>query len=410
MAVVARMVASLEAETSQFHARMTAAEAQMTKWTSSTATGTRAARVLNNSIQQLAFQAGGIPGPIGKAATAIGVLGLGTGPVMLAVAALGALALIWKHVGEEAQRSADNQTAALDRLHGNIRKAISTAAPGAVAGALAEAQARLDSLRRAPLGPQRFMEVQGPEGVRSVNVGSPAGDRAEQIAILDTVVRQLSVGANAVTAAFEKVAEAAERTARDAAIGAIKDRGAFFLPTPWIRKGAEVEKGYEKVLQDALDFEREARLEAIANVKDAGMFFLPVLGKQDVMGGKTYIEAARRGGFRFTPEFAALSALAVAQGAQGGFGAFLGAASAPAAMINPLAGVITGTLATLFNVFDSKESERELAEERRHKELIGVLHEGPARSTNIFEGDPASSLYERDRQVRLGGEPRVGGL
>src|SRR5687768_10822856 len=100
------MVASLEAETSSFHARMTAAEAQIGKWTGSTAVGSRATRVLHNSLQQLAFQAAGIPGPVGKAASAIGVLGLGGGPVFLAVAALGALALVWKQVDAAATLAA----------------------------------------------------------------------------------------------------------------------------------------------------------------------------------------------------------------------------------------------------------------------------------------------------------------
>src|SRR5438874_11163229 len=59
-------------------------------------TGSSSATVFHRALEQLSFQAAGIPGPVGRAATAIGTLGVGGGPILIATAALGIFALAWK--------------------------------------------------------------------------------------------------------------------------------------------------------------------------------------------------------------------------------------------------------------------------------------------------------------------------
>lgn len=68
-------------------------------------------------------------------------------------------------------------------------------------------------------------------------------------------------------------------------------------------------------------------------------------------------------------------------------------------------GMIVGAFGGLISLFEKQHSERERNEEKRKNELIGAIHEGPVRVTEIFEGDPEMSRYERDRVERLGGGP-----
>jgi hypothetical protein len=73
----------------------------------STATARRGAGLFNNALQQLTFQAAGIPGPVGKAASAIGLMGIGGGPVLIATAGIGALALGWNILTKDVTASTD---------------------------------------------------------------------------------------------------------------------------------------------------------------------------------------------------------------------------------------------------------------------------------------------------------------
>src|SRR5437016_364434 len=119
---VGRMVAVLEAQTDQFEARMAAAGQRLQRWDSTAAVAQRSTRLLERGLQTLAFEAASIPGPIGRVGAAIGALGIGGGPILVAVAALGLFALAWKEIDKEANLAADNTVAAADRMRKNLER------------------------------------------------------------------------------------------------------------------------------------------------------------------------------------------------------------------------------------------------------------------------------------------------
>lgn len=394
--VVARMVASLEAETSRFHSRMTAAETQLTRWSSATVSGRRATMVLNNSLQQLAFQAASIPGPLGKAASAIGVLGLGTGPVFLAVAALGALALVWKQVDSAATLAAENVTSAAERMHRNITTASRQAAPEIFASAIADVEARRAALAATPLGGQRRTFIPGPPGMPMIpiNVGSPEQDRRDALGVFDTQIAQLRVG----LAASQKRVETPDF---------LRDRAQERLEADMVGGlgGARTDPFMKRIATSVVNEMVEGGGKTSFTGEKVPSFMDPL----QLLEGKN--GKPRVPGFQFTPEFGVMSAAALLQGAQGGASGLFGAAAGPLAMINPLAGAVSSAVGGFFSLFDKKDDERERAAERRHQELIGVLHEGPMRATIILDADSEEQgLYDLRRQERMGGEPRLGGL
>lgn len=387
--VVARMIASLEAETTKFHARMTAAEMQIGKWSSATVSGRRSTMILNNSLQQLAFQASGIPGPLGKAASAIGVLGLGSGPVFLAVAALGALALVWKEVDAAATLAADNVTAAADRMRRNLTAAASNAAPDVFRTAIEAKEAELAVLQRSPLGPQRFITA---PGQAPLPVGDPASDRQAEIDKLETFIRQLNVSLGAAVRRTGEV-DFGDPSVLDIPTnrflkgrGRAREKGAFFAGKTMLLD------------EDGLLAEK---------VPGAG-FMMDPLQLLDGKNGKP-----RTPGRRLGAEFGVMSAMALMQGAESGTaGGMISAAAGPLAMINPLAGAIASGVGGIFSsIFGKSDREREANEQRRHEELKAILHEGPMRvAVMLNAGSEAEGLYDIRTMERLGGEPRLGGL
>lgn len=393
MAVVARMVASLEAETSQFHARMTAAETQINKWSSSTASGTRATRVLNASIQQLSFHAAGIPGAVGKAASAIAVLGIGGGPVLLAVAAIGALAMAFDHAAKKAEELEVANRSLRDFQQGHIQMLAGIAPEGQLTPVEQIASLRIRRARALEaikaLTPTAFGAVRLPFGTDPTEVARTASQR------IDTLTGEVAQFDRAIATLAVTINDAAQKAKLAAIIFAQNEialeRGGVYQA---LRSGFQagrfgVESGG-----------------ALGLPAPAGPTFANIRGNQP-----RFVPGASGAGAGLPPEFYAMAGLALIQGVQSGsVGGMLGAASGPLAMINPLAGVITGTLGTLFSAFEGRETERERQEERRHKELIGVLHEGPMRVTVLSADDPEADLYAIRHQERLGGEPRLGGL
>jgi hypothetical protein len=81
--------------------------------------------MFEHALRTLSFQAAGVPGPVGKAASAIGILGLGSGPVLLATAALGAFGLAFKHASDEAELAAHNAESAGERIRKVFASALS---------------------------------------------------------------------------------------------------------------------------------------------------------------------------------------------------------------------------------------------------------------------------------------------
>lgn len=116
--------ARLVAETSQFGARIAAAEAQLGRMGRAPVAAARGMRVLQTGMQSLAGQAVGLTGPLGLLAQGLGSFALG-GPLMLAVTAgLGAGALaarLFQKDIEELGRASHG--IALDKAIANIHAA-----------------------------------------------------------------------------------------------------------------------------------------------------------------------------------------------------------------------------------------------------------------------------------------------
>jgi hypothetical protein len=97
------MVARLEAETASFHARMAAASVQLNRMGSSGVTARRGVMALQSGLQQLASEAIGLPGALGRVSTGLLSLAGGAGPILLVIAALGALKLAFDAAAKKAE-------------------------------------------------------------------------------------------------------------------------------------------------------------------------------------------------------------------------------------------------------------------------------------------------------------------
>jgi len=136
--------------------------------------------------------------------------------------------------------------------------------------------------------------------------------------------------------------------------------------------------------------------------------------------GKEFLER-RAQRFELTPQTASMllfSLMALQQGGTRGAGMALGGTATALAGMTGIAGHAAAGplgwigfgLSALASIFGSKMDEAKRQRDQHHAELMGALHEGPARISQYFEGDPEASLYQNRRLERLGGEPRNGGL
>lgn len=178
--------------------------------------GNRTGQLFRNALQQLSFQASNIPGPVGKAGSAILGLGISGGPILIATAALGAFALAWKKAEEAGERAAKNAESAGERL----RRVFASTLQGGnteefgerldlFRQRLAEARKEQQDLAAAPLAEQRFRQEVTPQGLTvSVPLNNPQQERAEQLAAVATKVNQAQA---LVAQAEEKAREAADK-------------------------------------------------------------------------------------------------------------------------------------------------------------------------------------------------------
>ena len=396
MAVVARMVARLEAETSDFHVRMTAAETQLGKWSNSTVSGTRATRLLEHGLQQLSFQAAGIPGPIGKVASAIGMLGVGGGPVLVATAALGLLALAYKEIADASALAAKAQEDFFEALKKTPQGALSLGR-----NALKDAKDQLRSLT-AP-------GATGPGGaaIPEAMIEAARMKVANLTVALGPLQKAADDAAKRQTKEIERQNEELRKQAALVALllrlravplgplGTVRLPG---LPTDDLGRGA----GAPGALVPIRFRDRFGH--------DIGVKDLP-----SAPGGQAPETAPGGGNALQIAQMAVASVMMVAQGG----GNMLGAGGMLVSGLSAMKGIGTAAgplgwmglaLTTLGSIFSSKSDEAKAQRERLHRELIGVLREGPARITQYFEGDAEQSRYENRRLERLGGEPRNGGM
>lgn len=169
--------ARLVAETSGFTARMAAAEAQLARMERAPVAAARGMTQLQSGMRVLAFQATGLTGPLGAAASSLGMFALG-GPLMLAVTAgLGAGALAAKVFGKEIEEfGRKTHAAALDKAISSIHTA-----------ALKLSETRLDQLNQDLERTQRAIKELTRTAVPAIGGGFilPT-EEAEQLKLLES--------------------------------------------------------------------------------------------------------------------------------------------------------------------------------------------------------------------------------
>jgi len=352
--------------------------------------------MLRGAFEQLAIQAAGIPGPVGKAVSAIGMLGIGSTVTVGVLAGVGAIAAAYKLAAKTAndlQTSTDNLNKSYRDIiaNGNPLVALQNKIQDATAAQTAAFE-EYDRLRtKGPFGKTRG----SPGEIQLAFNNWEAASRV--VSGLQGLMPEAVRAAQLIKIEFEQAAQALARASRTGpgAGSAIPHR---FLPPGF---GSSYAPGPSPT--------------TFANIRSNMPRFVPEPGTEYIepTWTKYLSKAIKKGetGFKLTPEFAAMAGLSLLQGAQGGTtSSFLGAAATPIAMINPLAGIFTQGFSLIAGIFERHHTERERNEERRKNELIAAIHEGPVRVSNEYVGTPAQSQYEDRRFERLGGESRLGGL
>lgn len=390
---VGRLLVTLEAQTASFEARMTAAGQQLNRWNSAGGSAHRATVLLRSGFQSLALDGlGAIPGPMGKVLAGFGSLAVGSTIATGVLAMAGLVTTAWKNVAKTAEEMA--------RRIGDLR-------------------AQYIRLQDSQIGGLQ-LQIAG--------VNMPAGGKSnlelerrsrELTGILTS--RNMVGGAAPIGLVRELTGIQTELVFRKAITEELEKQ------INLVRGQREIER------QKVLDLHGSWVNYQLEDTRFRSGSWMPgdPNAPQRMWQGPTPMEAKGGGSapdnrpspdrFQLTPQAAQMllmSAMAMqnggTQGSMMALGGGLGALSgmqgiAGHAAAGPLGWVGFG-ITMLANVFGQKADEAARQRERHHAELMGVLHEGPMRVSNYFEGDPQASLYQNRRQERLGGEPRNGGL
>lgn len=392
--VVGRMVAVLEAQTTQFEARMSAAGQQLGRWTSVTGQAHRGTNLLRSGLQELAFQGlGGMPPALARVSA--GMLSLfGPGMIMtVAIAALGALALAFDHAAKKAQELEDENMKVRD-FQMQHNKMLAGIGPGFTMTPREQLQ-NLEVLRG------RTVEMM--DSLRGAGTNS--------------VLQSLGFGADSASAAIMATAKVRIDALSEALRGF--NRAIHDLSTKQFIADLAVLNQYGSTFPTGdTRFKPGGWMPGDANPPQRMWQGPTPLESQRYAGGGPPTPA-RAGGFQMTPQAAQMllmSFMAMQQGgtqgtmmALGGLASGASSLKGVGAAAGPLGWIGFG-ISALATLFGNKADEAARQRERHHAELMGALHEGPMRVSNYFEGDPEASLYQNRRQERLGGEPRNGGL
>src|SRR6266702_1099686 len=98
MTIAGRLLVSLEAETSQFQARMSASGEVLQRLESSGASAHRGVTIARRGLEELAVQATGVEGVIGRVAAGFLTLGAGSTTTLAVLGAAGAMVGAWRIV------------------------------------------------------------------------------------------------------------------------------------------------------------------------------------------------------------------------------------------------------------------------------------------------------------------------
>lgn len=195
-----------EAQTSQFTARVAAAEQQLGRLDRAPRNAARAIGLLQSGMQQLSFQATGATGPLGRVAAGMGTLAIGS-PVMLGImAGIGGVTALIKFLGREADESKKRIDGFLESLRS---KELQAFLPGrSLATREAEKAALLAERAGLPLAPA---------GVAPSMLSAEEARAAARVLAIDkellTINHEIGLARRDIAAETEKTAVTAEREA-----------------------------------------------------------------------------------------------------------------------------------------------------------------------------------------------------
>lgn len=353
-------------------------------------------RLAETGMRTLAFEAAGVAGPLGRVAAGLLSLGGGNALVLGAAAGIGIVAAAYKFFTADAVAATKAQEDFLKSLEKTPQGAATFAR-----NALQAAQENLAALTA------RFNIIPGtPEAAQAV--GLPPTDQDMENARLAVAAAQ-----NAVNRAEALAADAREKQTK-----VIEHQNDV------LRDHAALLERLRQLNFVALGPLGTVRLAAPAPTLPYGQQVPIRFGGRPVVPRFIQDVPAAQAPYAEKPEKLDASRLAAEAVAllgalkQGGVGGILSAGGGilsdlsglkGAGVLGPI-GIVTTALGGLFSLFHHDNQERERREAERHRELIGVLHEGPQRITNNFYGsDGSSARYQAQREGRLGREPRLGG-
>lgn len=411
--VVGRMVAVLEAQTANFDARMSAASQQLNRMEGTSSSAHRGLNLLRGGLQQLSFSAAGVSGPLGKVTAGLLTLSGGGGLLLGVTAAVGLLALAQNALAESTKAAAKAQE---DWIHALEKTPSGTALARRID--VQTAQANLDRLLRMQALPghqdEGFTAI---AAARSALATAQIAATAAQRDANDATIKQR----HAIDAHALALAEAAVLLRGQLFIGR-GEMNRYIIPTTSAFLALSRNKPFTAPAFDTgLTQPPLGRLSGFDDIaRGRGRFpwdaQQPQAREYFISDLEKAFKKVPPAKFQFTPEFGQMLLFSVMQAQQGnalggvgtGITALAGMKGIGAAA-GPLGWIGFG-ISALSTLFGSKMDDAARQRERHHQELIGALHEGPARISQYFEGDPEASLYQHRRLERLGGEPRNGGL
>lgn len=152
MALIETITARLTADVGQFQQGFAQANQTVGNFQTTATKSTATARGLQNALRAVAFQATGVPGPVGRLATVLSSFAIGGGLVTGILAGLAAIGLAMKVLGDKANLLANNVVAARERLRrviGEVGEGVESEEDlGLLRRRLKEAQDELATMRR----------------------------------------------------------------------------------------------------------------------------------------------------------------------------------------------------------------------------------------------------------------------
>lgn len=379
--------------------------------------------LLENGMRALAFQAAGLSGGVGTASRGLLALGIPGGPLLVITAALGLAAIAWKRfadAGEEAEKRVTESSQRIrDRIAGigevdvsgpgGGRQGLDLAALGVrnQRQVLEDIETRVAARRTATAARLNVLPSFAPETAAETLELTTARDYLKKlearVADLErqTLGKRLEADARRLGVSVEDLARARAMppiVLQSGIVDNLRD-----MRRPSIRQPDFIAENTPERMLAAREEMREAerrRVLASLNVSTSDPGFLAAQ------------QAARFNRITAGVNAATAAAGGNVEGVVAAGGQFL--STLPGGQVPALAASLLGPVISLFTAgAERRHREREAAAQRRHEELVGVLHEGPARINATFQLSSGelveSAVWTVGRQQRLGRESRLPG-